>query len=69
MRQISLRAARNNANLTLEEVSGQTGISVTTLSKWENYITFPTAMQLKALCILFGCTMNDIFVPDKLANS
>lgn len=69
MKQISLRAARNNANLTLEQVSNATGISVTTLSKWENYVTFPTAMQLKMLCNLFDCTLNDIFVPDKLANS
>ena len=69
MKQISLRAARTNANLTLEQVSEATGVSVPTLSKWENYITFPTAMQLKRLCELFGCTRNDIFVPDKLANS
>lgn len=69
MKQISLRAARTNANLTLEQVAEATGISVPTLSKWENYITFPTAMQLKRLCFLFGCTMNDIFVPDKLAES
>lgn len=69
MKQISLRAARINADLTLEQVSNETGVSIPTLSKWENYITFPTAIQLKQLCILFGCTMNDIFVPDKLANS
>lgn len=65
--QVSLKAARTNADLTLDQVSEATGISVPTLSKWENYKTFPTAMQLKQLCDLFGCTLNDIFVPDKLA--
>lgn len=69
LKQISLRAARTNADMTLQQVSEATGVSVPTLSKWENYITFPTAMQLKQLCELFGCTLNDIFVPDKLAES
>lgn len=69
MKELSLRAARINADLTINQVSERINVSVTTLSKWENYITFPTAMQLKQLCDLYGCTMNDIFVPDKLAKS
>lgn len=69
MSDITLRAARINADLTLEEVSKETGVSITTLSKWENYITFPTARQLKALCVLYGQCMDDIHIPDSLAQS
>lgn len=66
MKEISLKAARVNAGYTLEEVSDKIGISVTTLSKWENYVTFPTARQLKTLCGLYKQSMNDIFIPDCL---
>lgn len=69
MTDITLKAARVNADLTLEQVSKEVGVSVPTLSKWENYITFPTAMQLKALCKLYGISMDLIFIPDKLAES
>lgn len=33
--QISLRAARVNANLTLKQAAKKIGVSVSTLSKWE----------------------------------
>lgn len=66
MSEISLKAARVNAGLTLEDVSRETGVSVPTLSKWENYKTFPTARQLKALCRLYSQSMDDIIVPDSL---
>lgn len=66
MSEITLKAARVNANLTLEDVSRETGVSVPTLSKWENYRTFPTARQLKTLCRLYGQSMDNIFVPDSL---
>jgi len=64
--EISLKAARVNAGLTLEDVSRETGVSVPTLSKWENYKTFPTARQLKTLCRLYSQSMDDIIVPDSL---
>ena len=66
MSEISLKAARINANLTLEDVSKEVGVSVPTLSKWENYITFPTARQLKSQCRLYNQSMDDIYVPDSL---
>ena len=69
MTDITLKAARVNADLTLEQVSKEIGVSVPTLSKWENYITFPTAMQLKSLCKLYSISMDLIFIPDKLAES
>lgn len=69
MGEITLKAARVNVNMTLEEVSEKVGVSVPTLSKWENYKTFPTARQLKTLCSLYGQSMDHIFVPDNLTES
>lgn len=66
---ITLKAARVNAGLTLSEVKKITGISAPTLSKWENYKTFPTSIQLKMLCNLYGRKMDDIFLPDELTKS
>lgn len=69
MGEISIKAARVNAGYTLEQVSEKVGVSVVTLSKWENYRTFPTARQLKTLCALYGQSMDHIFVPDSLTES
>lgn len=37
MPQITLKAARVNANLTLAQASKELGISISTLIKWEKY--------------------------------
>lgn len=61
-----LKAARVNAGLTQVEACKQLGIAVPTLSKWENGKTFPSAVKLKALCTLYHCKLDDIFLPDIL---
>lgn len=68
---ISLKAARVNAQMTREEVREamlQRGFktAVSTLVSWEAERTFPTAIEFKALCGIYGCEMKDIFVPDSL---
>lgn len=62
---LKLSALRVNAGLTQEEVAEELHINKATLGKWENYKTFPDAGQLAALCNLYHCTMNDIFIPSK----
>lgn len=64
---LRLSALRNNAGLTQEEVAEKLHINKATLGKWENYKTFPTSVQLSQLCSLYNCTLNDIFIPDKLS--
>lgn len=64
---LKLSALRVNAGLTQEEVAEKMHISKATLGKWENYKTFPTSVQLRQLCSLYNCTLNDIFIPDKLS--
>lgn len=68
---ISIKAARVNAELTQAEVVEQLkqlGFSTaqSTLVSWEQGKTSPTVPQFNALCKIYGCTMNDIFVPETL---
>ena len=67
--QVSLSAARVNANLTQKEAADQLKIDKSTLSKWENGKTSPSALQLFALCKIYGCTIDDIFLDKKFAKS
>lgn len=66
---LNLKALRANKNLTQTEVSNSLGITKETLSSWEHYKTFPNIMQLKSLCELYNCKLDDIFLPDSLAKS
>lgn len=63
---MTLKAARINAGLRQSDVSKSMDIAVSTLIKWEKGITFPTAIQLMHLCRLYGCKLDDIFIPETL---
>lgn len=63
--QISLKAARVNANLTQQEVSQMMGISKSTLIKWEKGQTSPNYFQLVKLCRIYAITIDDIFLQEK----
>lgn len=64
-----LKAARVNAGLNqaeaLERLNEMLGSSVakSTLVSWEAYRTFPSALQFKALCEIYGTSMDDISMP------
>ena len=66
---VSLKALRVNANLNQESAAKKLGITKRTLQHWECGVTSPTAFQLNDLCRIYGCTLGDIFLPDKLAKS
>lgn len=66
---ISLKAMRTNANLNQKEVAAIMNISPNTLVNWESNRTSPDAVQLSKLCSIYKCTMDDIFLPDRLAKS
>ena len=68
---ISIKAARVNAELTQAEVCEKLKAmgyktAQSTLVSWEKNDTFPPVPQFKALCYIYGCDMNDIFVPETL---
>ncbi len=66
---IKLKALRVNAELSQTDAAKAIGITERTLQNWENYNTFPDALQLLRICSVYKCELNDIFLPDKLAKS
>ena len=58
--QITLKAARVNAGLTLEQVEKSTGYARKTLSSWENQKTVPRTDKLLKLCNLYGISVAHI---------
>lgn len=67
MDKLRLAALRVNAELSQEAVANALHVSKSTVGKWENYITSPTATQLQQLCNLYHCTLNDVLIPSKLS--
>lgn len=59
---MSLRAARVNAGLTLEDVSKETGISKPTLINYELHPGEIKVKTLRALCNLYKVNVDDIFL-------
>ena len=66
---IELKALRVNAHLNQREAAERAGVTRETIQNWENYRTFPNASQLIKLAGIYKCTIDDIFIPDKLAKS
>ncbi len=63
MFQLTLRAARVNGGFTQTEAAKQLGIHRYTLARWENGRVSPSVDQFKALCDLYGCPVDHIFLP------
>lgn len=69
MSKLKMKALRVNAGLSQGDAAKALNVSPKTLQNWENYITFPSALQLVEMCRLYGCNLNDIFLPSMLAES
>ena len=66
MFKISLAAARVNAGLGQKEAAAKLNISNTTLCKWENYESYPTADKIPEICDLYGIHYDYInFLPNR----
>ena len=66
---VSIRALRVNAGLKQQEVAKKMGVNVGTIRNWERLSTFPDALQLKEMCSIYKCSLDDIFLPDNFAKS
>ncbi len=66
---IKLKALRVNAEMTQKEACEKLGVTQRTLQNWEDYKTSPSGAQLSRLADLYGCTLDDIFLPPPLARS
>ena len=58
-----LRVLRVNAKKTQDEVAKEVGVNRATYGNWENYKTFPDAIQLIALSKAFDCSMDAFYFP------
>lgn len=63
---IHLKAARVNANIKQKAAADAIGVALPTLIRWEKEETFPSAIQLQELCKLYGCSIEDISIPETL---
>ena len=62
MYMVSLEAARINAGLSQKEAAKQIGVNVCTLSNWERGKTSPDIDKFKALCAVYKCPTDIIFL-------
>ncbi len=63
--QISLKAARVNANMTQKVAAQKIGVGQSTLISWECGKTAPKAPQLVALCKIYNVAIDEIFLSEK----
>lgn len=62
---MTLKALRINKSMKQTDAAKLLGISVETLSNWENGKTFPSVMQIKKIEDLYGVSYGDIiFCPN-----
>lgn len=61
MIQISLEAARVNANLTQDEAASRIGVTRQTLLNWEKNRTAPTISQCRIIESVYGIPLENIF--------
>lgn len=66
---VSLKALRVNREMSQEDAAKAIGVTKRTIQNWESYTTFPTGRQLIDICRIYGCGLNDIFLPEMLAKS
>lgn len=64
--QISLAAARVNAELTQTNVAKKMGVSKQTIVNWENGRIIPKQAQLEMMCRIYNIALDNIFLPSKL---
>ena len=58
--QISISAARENAQLTQLEVAKRMNVSKQTIVNWEKYRPTPSVKQAKELSLIFGIPLDNI---------
>lgn len=62
---MTLKAARINKQMKQADAARELGVSVDTLSNWENGKTFPDVPQIKKIEALYGVFYGDIiFCPE-----
>lgn len=63
MLQITLEAARVNANLTQAEAAEKIGVSRQTIINWEKGKIMPRIPEMKVISIVYNIPQDNIFLP------
>lgn len=66
--QITLKAARINANLTQKQAAEYLGVAEKSISNWENGTHNIKINALDSLCRLYKVDIGDIALPNSLVN-
>lgn len=64
----NLARARKSRGMSQEESASRLGVSRQTISKWELGETVPDAFQAKAICELYGASLDDMLSLDSDLN-
>lgn len=67
--QISLAAARVNANMTQEQVAEKMGVSKATIINWEKGRVVPGIPEVEMLARIYNISQDYIFLPCYSTNS
>lgn len=61
---ITLASARVNAGLNQKDAAARLGVSNRTLCSWEKGESFPDALQIEKICVLYGVPYDNLnFLP------
>lgn len=63
--QISLAAARVNAQMTQEDVAKKLRIGKRTIINWEKGVSIPSFADINMLSQIYGIPVDNIFLPSK----
>lgn len=63
MDKLKLKALRVNAGLTQEQAAKAIGVNRMTVANWEAEKSWPDLKKLGKLAEIYGCTLDDIFLP------
>jgi DNA-binding XRE family transcriptional regulator len=63
--QISMAAARVNANLTQEKAAEKLGVSKDTVIRWESGKTTPSTAIVMAMALVYNIPVEYISIPQK----
>ena len=62
---MSFKVERVKAGKKAKEVAEYMGVSVTTVSQWENGVFYPTVDKLPKIAAFYGCTVDELLAPEK----
>lgn len=55
-----IRTQREAHGMSQTELAGRLGVSSTAVNKWEAGASMPRLKNLRAMVVIFGCTMDDL---------